>query len=255
MTPPMSDGRRALRETAIVYLAITASTFAVTRLRDLEALGDYVHLVVAAIFLLTAMRLAQREEDGMRRYGIDLSGLLHSSFDDGGRPGPFGLFDLARTARRAAPTGLRELGVALAVVGVVFPPFAIGFWVFWQPSGAFEPSLPEDFASFALAQVLVVALPEEALFRGYFQTRLTDVWPSTRRLLGADVSPKALIAQAAYFGVLHFVVDLDPQRLAVFFPALLFGWLRAHRGGIGAAIAVHALSNVYSDLLVRGWLS
>ena len=42
--------------------------------------------------------------------------------------------------------------------------------------------------------------------------------------------------------------------VAVFFPGLLFGWLRARRGGIGAAIAVHALSNVLAELLVRGWL-
>ena len=49
-------------------------------------------------------------------------------------------------------------------------------------------------------------------------------------------------------------LDLAPERLAVAFPALLFGWLRAWRGGIGAALLVHAASNVYADILVRGWL-
>ena len=34
---------------------------------------------------------------------------------------------------------------------------------------------------------------------------------------------------------------------------LLFGWMRAWRGGIGAAALVHALSNVYGDMLARGW--
>jgi uncharacterized protein len=99
-----------------------------------------------------------------------------------------------------------------------------------------------------------VALPEEAFFRGYVQTRLTDSFPKKVRLLGVPVSPAALLSQAVLFGVLHFAVDFRPERLAVAFPALLFGWLRSWRGGVGAAILVHAMSNVYADILVRGWL-
>ena len=56
------------------------------------------------------------------------------------------------------------------------------------------------------------------------------------------------------FAAVHFVAIHHPARLAVFFPGLLFGVLRAWRGGVGAAIVFHALSKVYSDLLVRGWL-
>ena len=44
-----------------------------------------------------------------------------------------------------------------------------------------------------------------------------------------------------------------PARLAVFFPALLFGLLRAWRGGIGAAMLLHALSNVLAELLEKGF--
>ena len=53
---------------------------------------------------------------------------------------------------------------------------------------------------------------------------------------------------------LPVAVDLQPARLAVFFPALLFGWLRALRGGIGAPAALHVLCNLLSDLLARSWL-
>jgi membrane protease YdiL (CAAX protease family) len=35
---------------------------------------------------------------------------------------------------------------------------------------------------------------------------------------------------------------------------LLFGWVRAWRGGVGAAIALHAMSNLYSEILARSWL-
>ena len=44
-----------------------------------------------------------------------------------------------------------------------------------------------------------------------------------------------------------------PTRLAVFFPALLFGWLRARTGGIGASVCFHMLCNVYSQVLGRGY--
>ena len=57
------------------------------------------------------------------------------------------------------------------------------------------------------------------------------------------------------FALIHFASIPDPQRLAVFFPGLLFGWVRAWRGGIGAAMLLHAMSNVLAEMLEKGWLS
>jgi len=37
----------------------------------------------------------------------------------------------------------------------------------------------------------------------------------------------------------------------VFFPSILFGWLRARTGGVGASIAFHALCNIYSATLLQ----
>lgn len=254
--------RSPAREVALVYAAVCGAIFAVTRLRGVPPVGEYVHLAVGALFLLSAYRLAQREVGGLVRHGIDLAGLMNppdeierSTPHPDARPGGFfGLGDLARALIEAAPAAARETGFALVVALVVFPPFALGFaWWHGAHGGlAFDP--PADLGSFVLAQLIVAALPEEAFFRGYVQTRLSDQWPSTRRLLGADVSAGALVAQAALFALVHFAVDAHPARLAVFFPGLLFGWLRARRGGIGAAIVFHAACNVYSELLVRGWL-
>jgi len=39
----------------------------------------------------------------------------------------------------------------------------------------------------------------------------------------------------------------------VFFPALLFGWLRSRTRGVGASIAFHALCNLLSEALGRGY--
>jgi hypothetical protein len=38
-------------------------------------------------------------------------------------------------------------------------------------------------------------------------------------------------------------------RLAVFFPALVFGWLRARTGGIGAGVIYHAACNLFASYL------
>ena len=167
--------------------------------------------------------------------------------------GPLGLFDLGRATGRAFPSGLVELAVAIGVAAVVFPLFAVGYQWWYQPE-SFSLTLPPNLGSFLLAQLIVVALPEEAFFRGYLQTSLSDLETRRIRILGASLAPGSWLLQAALFAVIHFLVEPNPARLAVFFPGLLFGWMRARRGGIGAALALHATSNLYSEILARSWL-
>jgi len=144
--------------------------------------------------------------------------------------------------------------VAAAIAAVVFPLYAVGFYWWNQPAGNFSLMLPPNVASFALAQLIVVALPEEAFFRGYLQTALGDLEKKRLRVLGVELAPGGWVLQAILFSAMHFLVEPHPARLAVFFPALLFGWTRAWRGGIGAALALHAMSNLYSEILARSWL-
>lgn len=244
-----------LREVLLVYAGVGLATAVLGAVRDVDGLSDAVHLAISALFLGVAMRMARREPGGPKRMGIDLAGLLEPTPETDDRaPGPLGLFDLGRAIRAALPSAAREAGFALGLAAVVFPPFVVGFWAFHQPSHSFMWALPDDIVSFALSQLVLVGLPEEALFRGYIQTRLTDAWPTTRRILGTDVSVPALVTQAALFAVVHLATEPSLDKLAVFFPGLLFGWMRARRGGIGAGVAFHALSNVLAEILVRGWL-
>jgi membrane protease YdiL (CAAX protease family) len=215
-----------------------------------------VHLVMGTLFLVTATRCAERQPDGLRRYGLSLGGFFADDEDDPrGAPRDRNvLVDALLTTWRAVPSFARELGVALGVCALVFPPFVLGFYYWHAPARGFAWLPQSDWGSYALTQVLVVGLPEEALFRGYLQCRLAEAFPGRMRWLGVQLSPAAWFMQAALFALLHFVVDYNPARLAVFFPALLFGWVAALRGGIGAAVLVHAACNLLSDLLVRGWL-
>jgi membrane protease YdiL (CAAX protease family) len=176
-------------------------------------------------------------------------------------------FDYVSAGLRAEPVVLNLAIVGLASA-VVFPVFVVGFFVFW---GAVCPTpawaqlfgglcrhwlgwshghlrLPEGFALFALSQLVVVAIPEELFFRGYLLERLEAVWPPTRRLFGAPVG-RALVVSSLLFALGHVAVIPDPQRLAVFFPSLLFGWMWSRTRSIAAGATFHALCNVVSELL------
>jgi membrane protease YdiL (CAAX protease family) len=104
----------------------------------------------------------------------------------------------------------------------------------------------------ALGQLVVVALPEEYFFRGYIQTLLQRAWPARRQLLGGELGV-GLVATSALFAVGHVPRDLNLLRLATFFPALAFGWLRNATGSILASVLFHAACNLVSDALHRAY--
>jgi membrane protease YdiL (CAAX protease family) len=178
-------------------------------------------------------------------------------------------FDYHEAGLRLHPLGLnlRVLGAASLLF---FPAFVVGFFLFygytcgprgawlapafgrlchhWQGLRGGAPRLPEHFALSALNQLVVVAIPEEIFFRGYLLVRLERVWRPTRRLWGAPVG-QALLVTSALFALGHLAVVPSPQRLAVFFPALVFGWMRGRTGSIAVGATFHALCNVVADVL------
>jgi membrane protease YdiL (CAAX protease family) len=58
---------------------------------------------------------------------------------------------------------------------------------------------------------------------------------------------------SAIFAVGHLLTEPNPSRLAVFFPSLLFGWMRARTGGIGASVLFHAACNLFVSFLAHGF--
>lgn len=105
-------------------------------------------------------------------------------------------------------------------------------------------------ATLVLIQVLVVGLPEEVFYRGLVQTRLRALMPRHVMILGAPFGT-AIVATSALFALGHYLVELDPGRLAVFFPSLLFGWMRERTGSVAAGAVFHGLSNVLLTVLSR----
>jgi len=184
-------------------------------------------------------------------------------------------FDYRDAGLRVSPIAL-NLGVLAVLAALTFPAFVAGFFAFyghvctvpasaatrffgtlcnrWLGFSDGHLHLPPGFALLALSQLVVVAIPEELFFRGYLMERLEHVWPPTRRLFGAPVG-LALVASSALFALGHLLVIPNPQRLAVFFPALVFGWMRARTGSIAAGATFHALCNIVSDVLHTSYFS
>lgn len=97
-------------------------------------------------------------------------------------------------------------------------------------------------------QIVLVALPEEWFYRGYLQARLQEAFGQPWRVLGADLGWGWLLS-SGLFALGHLVLDARPERLAVFFPSLLFGWLRARTGSVLASTLFHAICNVVAQVL------
>lgn len=258
--PPSSATRRdsrarVLGETFVAYAAVAAVVAILARLVFIPFVVGNLHALVGVAFVIAALVGAKRAGGPTRRFGFALGGLLADVRDDDPdrEPGGDGITGLFRDLYRALPDAGREILAALAVAAVVLPPFALGFYLWRRPDHPFVFSWGERPVESIAAQLLVVGLPEEAFFRGYVQTRLTDTYPATIRIRGIELSAPALVLQAAMFGAVHIVSDFDPGRLATFFPGLLFGAVRSWRGGVGACIVLHALCNLFASTLSRGW--
>jgi len=226
---------RSLTRIFIVAFGVTATV----GVGALLVPKKYVATFVGLVFLGAVWRLVWTKDDEVvREHGVQLGGLLLHE--------PVVLPNVIREGARAA-------GWALACAVVIFGPYYLGWRYWWHPHHSFSLDFkPLDFGNDVLGQLLLVALPEEAFYRGYLQTELDKVLPPRVSVLGAKLGPAVLITSLV-FAIGHFVTVPFPARLAVFFPSLVFGWLRARTGGIGAPLAFHAFCNVFSELLGRAY--
>jgi membrane protease YdiL (CAAX protease family) len=135
---------------------------------------------------------------------------------------------------------------------VVFPLFALGFrlyvkWGFYLPVTTPFEGVP--IHQWLLYNFLAVALFEELFFRGFVQGRFEN-WAKVRFLNPRNVFWVPILVSASLFALAHVAVYLDTLRMAVFFPGLLFAWLRARTGSLLAPILSHGSANLVSMLLI-----
>lgn len=228
----------AARPPALVPLGVGLATTALVTALSYALPDAYQATGIGLAFLGVTYALVLRADDAVTvHHGLSFGGLFERA--------PLSVPRLLRDTASA-------LGWALGCAAVIFPIFWLGWLAWWKPESGFTTSAWRAVLEDAPGQLLVVAVPEEVFYRGYLQTALDDAWPRRIRLLGAEVGPSLLVT-SAIFALGHLATELDPNRLAVFFPALLFGILRARTGGVGAGVAFHALSNLFTAFLARSY--
>ena len=234
-----SRGRLALLAEPLVVAAVV--TGCVTAL-SMRLPTSWIAVGVALVFLTATWLFVLRgTDDDVIDYGLGLGGLIAARTPE------------EKSASSMARAFFRALLFACALGLVTFVPFYFGFVRFWHLRHVFSLHVKAgELASLVAGQVLVIALPEEAFYRGYVQSRLDRALPWRVRFLGAEIGP-AIVVTSIVFALGHLATIHKPARLAVFFPSLLFGFLRARTGGIGTGVLFHAMCNIYSELLGRGF--
>jgi membrane protease YdiL (CAAX protease family) len=112
----------------------------------------------------------------------------------------------------------------------------------------FQGTLPSSFLELVAYHLIFAGLPEELFYRGWMQSRLDEVMPPKWRIAGAQVGP-ALVWTSLIFAFGHSLVRFQWWHFAIFFPSLLFGWMRARSGGVIAGAFFHAFCNVLVSTL------
>ena len=145
---------------------------------------------------------------------------------------------------------MASLRVGLLTAAVILPVFVLGYWLWWGWWVGKSIGLHGGWPLLRQipVQLLVVAIPEELFFRGYLQTLLAKGWKSKSLPLVGEHA-WAILGAAALFAIAHFVTNPQIYRFGVFFPALLFGVLRARTRSLAAPIAMHLLANLTIYLL------
>jgi hypothetical protein len=238
---PAAERGRAWRQLAVSYLATNALVFALSR-ATAQQYG--LHDLIGALFLLAGLTSIRADDYDTRRYGVRLGGVFPGAEGDER--------SLVRAVIESLPGALRELAIAAAIAAVVLPVYAYFWPLFNRPPASRHFVLDARHWREILTNLLAVALTEELYFRGYVQTRIADALgvarePAVRRRLRAMLVP--VVLTAALFALTHVTVEVTVARAAVFFPGLLFGAVRVWRGGIGAAVFLHAASNVFESWL------
>ena len=220
---------------AAVALILTAVVAVLSRFVP----DSYSASVVGLAFLgaTYALAIAGRSDAEVRASALSLGGVFESQ---------------PLNAERMLRDSARALAFALAAAMLIFPAFVWGFVFWWHPTHAFHFQQPASWNDELFGQALVIALPEEAFYRGYLMHAFDAKSTRRVRLLGVPVG-SSLLWTSSLFALGHLATEPNPARLAVFFPALAFGWLRLKTGGIGAAVLFHVFCNVFASTLGRGY--
>lgn len=219
----MSDARRApgapagrIPPVAEVIAATAVATVAAIAVMRLGAVARWEWLLGPAVWFTAAVAANALREGGWPALGV-------------------------------VPINARRILRAFALALLIMAPAVLLWLAVCRGLGCAPALVPRvsgaQWPLWALHQLLYVAVSEELFFRGYVQGRLA----SARSFGGGWLGPAA--GAAALFAGAHVAVLGSGAGAWVFFPALLFGWLRARTGSLWPAVLAHAAANILYAVL------
>lgn len=222
----MSRSKCIYLEVGLVTLSLVLVTSLLNLLQNISFIGKVYALVFAVLFLYVPVVVLQK-----RKRPIDFLDRNFKSY-------------------------LKSFLTFFITSLIVFPLFALAThaWmtVVYSAEGPVYRMFP-DFWHFFAFQFIMIALPEEFFFRGYVQSSLNTVLPKKWKILGVKLGWSWIIT-ALVFAFAHSLVVLRWWHFAIFFPALLFGYLRERTGSITAPVLFHGASNVIMNVIANMYI-
>lgn len=206
-----------LREILAIFFASLLSIKLLYEFRDLSLIGRYLPTLAAAILIYFPV------------FHVTLRRI------------PVGFFEKNPRAF------LKSLKYFAAASLVLFPPFLLMNHLYQKILFGREFVLSFSGIPFEtiLIQLVLIAFPEEFFFRGWLQTLLARTFPRRIGLGFPALSVGVAVPITSFlFAFSHSLITLQWWHFAIFFPSLVFGWLREKTGGLIAPILFHVSSNL-----------
>lgn len=133
----------------------------------------------------------------------------------------------------------------LWLILIIGPGFLLGYHLYQTVIFGLGPgeAWPKDVPTLVAYQLFFVAIPEEFFYRGYFQTRLGEVFERKYIIFGVPMGLGSVYA-SLFFAFGHTLVLFQWWHFATFFPGMVFAWLREKTGGVMAGAVFHAICNI-----------
>lgn len=219
-----NETRKLLKQTFLIWIATMAAIRILHELQRFPFFRDYIMLLTALMLIYVPVWVLWQRKERIEFFETSWGQLA------------------------------RSIGWFLLVSVIIFPLIETGnrYFQYYFFHLRYLGGHYRGMANAALFHLLLVALPEEFFFRGYMQFQLDRIWGKPWRLLGANIG-WSLLVTSLFFAFSHSLIHQQWWHFSIFFPALLFGWLREKTGAITASVLFHALCNVYSFWVVSNY--
>lgn len=214
-----------LRETVLAWLVVMIASRFFYTLQSIEVIRDNLSVITAVFLLYVPIGVALKRREKISYFDFATSAFFKS----------------------LAWGGLVSLLVLIPALGINH------LYQTWMLKQSFHAVYFPKITSFFFFELLVIALPEEFFFRGYLLERANQVFGKTLKILEKKISflgvsvGWGLPLVSLIFAVSHSLIQYQWWHLLIFFPALLFGWLREKTGTITASVFFHAACNLFAQ--------